>query len=450
MPKRYTYITAILLLCSLLCACSAGLAAKSTSSNVPANASQDETAPTPEEDQSTILNSEAFELVVPCEDYVYGSGNKNGFYQIISNADGSHNAVFIDYKTRQQIYLCADANCQHNTERCNSWFPSDNAQIWPIACDDQLFFVHNSWTSTSYIEKANLDGSDRHTLCEMENDVTIDSGAAYKSGYLVLMVDFLTSEEDSVKHSERLIAIDTETGESTVIFESISPEGQAIDAGAVSAFFDGVTKHGFIVKTIETGATPDIQFHKVYEIPFDGSAMHEIASFQTGEMQGVPNDTAWYYLKSDEKSQQLQLGCIDSATGENHIIVSDLSKTIPTISLQEVFIRNFVDEWIVINAMTSKALDENQNIEIIFSCYAVNQNTGEIRELNLSTYYHATRAPIDIYDDIGDTLLVEASIREIAPESQTQIMTTLEYTLGIISKNDYLTSNPTYELIDML
>lgn len=449
MPKHSTYFIAILL-GSLLCACSTGPTAKDTSSNSPTDSFQDETPQALEGEQSMVLNGEPFEQVVPCEDNVYGSGNNDGFYQIISNTDGSHNVVFIDYKTRQQIYLCTDANCQHNNERCNSWFPDDNTQIWPVACDNQIFFVHNSWTSTSYIEKANLDGSDRQTLYELENGETIDSGAAYKSGYLALMVDSLVTEGTSVNHTERLIAVDTETGESTVIFESVSPEGQATDAGAVSAFFEGVTEHGFIVKTIETGETPDIQFHKVYEIPFDGGDMHEIASFRTGEMQGRPNGTAWYYLKTDETLQQLQLGYIDSETSENHIVVSNLDKTIPTTSLSEVFIRNFVNEWIIVNALTSKSLDENQNIELIYSCYAVNQNTGEIRELGLSNYYHATQVPIEIYDELGDTLLVQASIREITPESQTQIMTTLEYTLGIISKSDYLASNPTYELIDML
>ena len=100
--------------------------------------------------------------------------------------------------------------------------------------------------------------------------------------------------------------------------------------------------------------------------------------------------------------------------------------------------------------MTSKALDENQNIELIFGCYAVNQNTGEILELGLSNYYHVTQVPIEIYDELGDELLVQASISEAAPNSQTQIMTDLKYTLGIISKKDYLASNPAYKLIDML
>lgn len=448
--KHNTSIISLFFIVSLLCACSAESTGKSNPSALSATPSQGKTPPTSEEKQSVALNGEAFELVVPCDDNVYGSGNQDGFYQIISNTDGSHNVVFIDYKTHQQIYLCADANCQHNNEHCSSWFPADNTQMWPVACDDQIFFVHNSWSSTSYIEKANLDGSNRQTLYELENGGTIDSGAAYKSGYLVLMVDFLDTEEDNVNHSERLIVINTETGEATTIFESNSPEGQATDFGAVSAFFEGVTEHGFIVKTIETGKTPDIQFHKVYEIPFDGSDMHEIASFQTGEVQGIPNGSAWYYLKSDDTLKQLQLGYIDTETGENHIVVSDLGKTIPTTTVGEVFIRNFVDEWIIINALTSKSLDENQNIELIFSCYAVNQNTGEIRELDLSIYYHATKVPIEIYDELGDALLVEASVSEVAPESQNQIMTGLEVVLGIINKEDYLASNPKYELINML
>ncbi len=449
MTKYRTYI-AMILLGSLLCSCSSSPVVESTSSNFSAGSLQDETSSMPEKKQPVVLNGVAFELVVPCDDNVYGSGNENGFYQIITNTDGSHNVVFIDYKTCQQIYLCADANCQHDNERCNSWFPADDTQIWPIACDDQIFFVHNSWVSTSYIEKANLDGSNRQKLYELENGGTVSSGAAYKAGYLAFMAEFYVTEKNSVSHKDCLLAVDTETGASTVIFESASPKGSATDIGSVSAFFEGVTTHGFIVKTIETGETPDIQFHKVYEIPFDGGDIHEITSFQTGEMQGRPNGSAWYYLKSDETQQHLDLGYIDSETGKDHTVVSELNKTIPTTSLGDVFIRNFVDEWIIINALTSKALDENQNIELIFGCYAVNQNTGEILELGLSNYYHVTQVPIEIYDELGDELLVQASISEAAPNSQTQIMTDLKYTLGIISKKDYLASNPAYKLIDML
>ena len=448
MSKFRTHIT-IAILCLLLCSCSAEHVSDPPPDSE-ASAFQDGATPIPESSLSPVLNGETFELVVPCEDTVYGSGNKDGYYQIIANSDGSHNVVFIDYKTCQQIYLCADANCQHNTDHCSSWFPADDTQIWPIACDDQIFFVHNSWVSTSYIEKANPDGSNRQMLCELENGSTIDSGAAYKTGYLVLMVDTLTNQEDTVNHAEHLIAVDTETGETTTLYENVSSDVQATDAGAVSAFFQGVTTHGFIVKTIETGATPDIQDHTVFEIPFDGSDIHKIASFQTGEMQGLPNGNSWFYLKTDKESQQLQLGYIDPETGENHIVVSDLDRTIPVASLGDVFIRNFVDEWVILNAMTSMSLNEHQDIELRYSCYAVNQNTGEIRELNLSNYYHVTQVPIEIYDEWEGNLLVQSSIHEIAPKGQDEVMTELEYTLAFISKDNYLSSTPTYKVIHML
>lgn len=448
MSKFRTHIT-ITILCLLLCSCSAERLLE-TFPDSEASAFQDGASQIPENALSSVLNGDAFELVVPCENTVYGSGNKDGYYQIIANSDGSHNVVFIDYKTRQQIYLCADANCQHNTDQCSSWFPADDTQIWPIACDDQIFFVHNSWVSTSYIEKADPDGSNRQMLCELENGSTIDSGAAYKSGYLVLMVDTLTNQEDSVNHAEHLIAVDTKTGENITLYENISPEGQATDVGAISAFFQGVTTHGFIVKTIETGATPDIQVHNVLEIPFDGSDIHRIVSFQTGEMQGLPCGNFWFYLKMDKELQQLQLGYIDPETNENHIVVSDLDKTIPVVSLGDVFIRNFVDEWVVINAMTSMSLNEDQDIELRYSCYAINQNTGEIRELDLFNYYHATQVPIEIYDEWEDNLLVQSSINEIAPKDQNEVMTQLEYTLAFINKDDYLSSTPTYKVINML
>lgn len=443
MLRKYTPGISVLF-CLLLCSCTA-INSNNDTSSIASNSEmptiQNETTQETEGELEQVLNGEAFELVVPCDTTVYGSGNQYGFYQVITNTDGSRNAVFIDYEAYQQVYLCADANCQHNSERCNSWFPANGEQIWPIVCDSQIYFVHNSWEAASYIEKANLDGSDRRKIYELEDGETIDSGAAYKPGWLAFMVDGIVMQQDSASHTERLVALNTETGEDINLYENTSPEFQSTSAGAVSAFFQGVTSHGLIVKTIETGETSDIQYQTVYEIPFDGSGIHDIVTFQTGELQGVPNGDSWFYLKSDESAQQLQLGAIDSKTGENQILVQNLEKTIPVTSLGDVFIRNFVDDWIIINAMTSAALDDNQNIELLYNCYAVNRQTGEIRELLLSNYYHATRVPIEIYAQFGDNLLVEANIEEVAPQNDDQVMTGLVHTIGILNKEDYLNSN---------
>ena len=440
----------VLLLCLLLCSCSTAPAPENSPSGSGAGLSESKAPQTSAASPSPALNGEPFKLVVSCDVTVSGSGNKDGFYQIIENADGSRNAVFTDYQSCQQIYLCADANCRHNTEQCSSWFAAGDAQVWPIACDDQIFYVHNSWSSASYIEKANLDGSNRQTLCQLQDGTTIDSGAAYKSGYLVLMVDTLAKQGDAVDHAKQLIALDTDSGESTVLFESVLAEGQAADTGDVTCFFQGVTAHGFIVERIEIGASPDLQFHTVYLLPFDGSDVYEIASFQTGEMQGLPHGDSWYYLAIDADAQQLQLGYVDSATGETHIVVPDLEKTIPATSLGDVFIRNFVDDWIIINALTSMSFDESQNIELKYRCYAVNPTTGELRELTLSNYYHATLVPIEIFAELGDHLLVQACVDEIVPDQPEKAMTELEETLAIISKDAYLTSDPDYQMIHML
>lgn len=202
-----------------------------------------------------------------------------------------------------------------------------------------------------------------------------------------------------------------------------------------------MTSHGFIVETIGAEETGAVQRHTVYEIPFDGSGMHAIASFQNGEMQGTPDGDDWFYLRSGADGRQLQLGAIDSETGEDKILVADLETTIPVTSLGDVFIRSFVDDWIIINAMTSADFDENRNIELLYNCYAVNRQTLEIRELHLSNYYHATRVPIEIYAQFEDKLLVEAKIEEVAPQNGEQGMTGLERTLGILRKADYLNSN---------
>lgn len=51
-----------------------------------------------------------------------GCGTDNGFYSIKSNvAGGDLNCItYIDYATKQEVILCSDSSCKHDSERCTS------------------------------------------------------------------------------------------------------------------------------------------------------------------------------------------------------------------------------------------------------------------------------------------------------------------------------------------
>ena len=441
LSKRFSLGIAFFL-CLSLCACAA---TKPVAERTP-SPETDSSQGLPEKTEA--LNGTPYELVLSCDTTVYGSGNENGFYQVTANEDGTFLATFIDYRTKQQVYLCSDASCSHNSESCTAWFPAGDLQIWPIACDEGIFFVHNSTSGVSCLEYANPDGSGRKQICTLNSGETFESGAAYRPGYLVLMIDGIYQQGDNPMHTDRLEAIEIATGARTTLFETVPAESQASRGGPVDGFFQGVTDSGLIVKTIQSEADLPTQTQTVYLIPFDGSEPRSIASFQTGEMSGLPHGDAWYFLKADPDLQTTQLGCIDTATGRERILVDDLSEIVSVDSFGDLFIRTFVDDWIILNAMTSMSVLQNQNIQLIYSCYAIHQNSGEIRELELSNYYHATQVPIDIYGECGDGLLVEAAVEEV--KNPDTVMTQLNWHLALLKKEDYLSSRPNFDWIAML
>lgn len=401
--------------------------------------------PQPSPQTNAALNGQPYELVLSCDLTVYGSGTADGFYQVAAHEDGTFHATYIDYATRQQVYLCSNANCPHNGESCTSWFPAGDQQIWPVACEDALFFVHNDGMDGAYLERAELDGSNRQRLCTLSAGETFEAGAAYRPGWLVMMISGVSNQGDNAAITRRLEAIDTATGVRTTLFDAASTVEEGKMAGA---FFQGVTTGGFVVKTVEAGADLNDPTDAVWLIPFDGSAAHIIVPPQNGEKQGQPHGEGWYYLEAGPDEQQITLGCIDAATGDNRVLITDLKETIPVDRPDDLFIRTFVDDWVILNAMTSNTMLDNGDIELLYSCYAVNTRNSEMRELTLSNYYHATRVPIEIYAQTGDRLLVAATVEE--EQNPGGMMAALGQKLALMTKEEYLNSTADFAWITLL
>ena len=74
---------------------------------------------------------------------------ESGYYTISSSEDEEGNTVqnlmYVDYKTKKQIYLCDKSECNHNTDRCTSYietkyFGRQNSLI----CDGKYLYLISS------------------------------------------------------------------------------------------------------------------------------------------------------------------------------------------------------------------------------------------------------------------------------------------------------------------
>lgn len=440
--RRFSCLLLVGLGAAALCACSAPAVEDST-----LEALNDPKGNPPELSQSEalcdVMDGTPFQITTPCQVTVYGSGNDQGFYQVLDNQDGSKNLTYIDYNTQEQIYLCAEPNCAHDSDRCASWIEPGSTQVWPAVVGDQLAIVYGNAGANSKIEICNLDGSNRRTLCTFEGGETPAPGAAYRDGFMVLLVNGTYRTENGAVLAATLQAVDLNTGEREILYRNDSSMEGGTE-GQSAAFFQGVTDTGFVVKTITVGSSPEIQTQKVWLIPFDGSERKALYEYQTEEADGIPHGNGWYFVH-DKGAGQYDLECIDVQTGEIKVIAANLQQTISVETPRDLFIRSFVGDWAILNALTAMELKENGDIELRYQCFAVDLSNGELQELILSNYYYATQIPAEIYAAFGDRLLILADVQEIPGEPGS--IPKLEKTLGIIESRDYLQSVRQYQPI---
>ena len=112
------------------------------------------------------------------DDTVKDFHSSSGLYRTIyREKDGSENICYTDFATGQEIILCSQLNCRHDSEACASWIPLSEAVIRPIPVGNKLVLLHGGnpnfaemlgEAARAKVEIMNLDGTDRHTIHSFE------------------------------------------------------------------------------------------------------------------------------------------------------------------------------------------------------------------------------------------------------------------------------------------
>lgn len=74
--------------------------------------------------------------------WVDGYSSSDGYYRMIPREDGSLNLCYIDFTTKQEIVLCNQPNCTHDSDSCTSWFPTMLGLNIALPVADKVFIVH--------------------------------------------------------------------------------------------------------------------------------------------------------------------------------------------------------------------------------------------------------------------------------------------------------------------
>ena len=465
--KKISTSMAFLILCLLFlssCTTSESLseyppAELSSSSHLNAHAENNRT------EKINFSNPESpFQMISSADITSYGSGNSAGYYGIYINADASKNILYTDYETASQVYLCNQPNCMHDTETCTSWIPPDTGKVVAAATDELLFLLVSNSQSASYIECRDLNGANSHRLYTLPDGATMENAVAANDRFLIVSVVQITQEKGSIVRNTSLQLIDIETGQATVLLALSDLVEKDVLSGAEMRFL-GLSEAGSILDISVQHAYEydpnDIEksfqnqnnamVHTIYVMPLDGSKPYSVLSYRNGECVVSPMGGWLFALKSDDTGK-IALDRIVPRTGETLRLIEDFQNTFlkdkaRNTSLTDYVFRNYVDNTLIINVMSNNYVDESGSMQMVFSGMLINADTGEVRELSLTNFYHATVVPVGILAHCDDKLLVMARITE---SQNSGGITSLKRETGLISIADFLHSDPNYQMIQSI
>lgn len=371
---------------------------------------------------------------------VLGCGGESGYYETRARDDGSANVTYIDYSSQKEIYLCNAPGCAHDNEGCTSWISAENAGVFPLISSDHLLLIHRTYggeegkQSLSRIDAASLDGSNRKTLITFNNGERLGDVFCTNGESLICSLTTLEQLPDTLESTFTLCMIDLNTGERVDLYVVDTTDG-------IQPEFLGVTETGYAVlhSSQQTKTESDFPgkewseisdeiarstFHQWEKIPIGGNCCESFYEY-TGNIQQLLMADGLYFYDVDTK-KLIRISVQDSNIDE----VADFIST----DGNSAYIDGKFDEWLL---MSIRHYEQYPNVEYpvaIESCYAINTQTKEVKELNIKQEIAEDRTiPIMLGQSATDLLLIT--------DSQTDNVEHYGFEYSIISKEGYLNSD---------
>lgn len=164
---------------------------------------------------------------------VDGYSSDNGFYRFVPREDSSSNLFYIDYESNQEIFLCNQPNCAHNSDTCTSWYPSNLGIIKSIPVGNRLIILHGGSPSDTdtlgnnalaQIDLVELDGSQKKSLIIFDSSIQISS--LPRGGYARddENVYFVLTRTQADETSRTLCAVNSISGDIYNLYDFTEPE----------------------------------------------------------------------------------------------------------------------------------------------------------------------------------------------------------------------------------
>lgn len=106
----------------------------------------------------TVLSDGRHKLFVPG-----GCSTADGYYSMqeyLDSGDGCMRITYIDYASGQEVILCSDSSCSHNSERCSSFVTGAPHESTLFFWDNRLYYFEASYDREGNFSAGGWTGSD--------------------------------------------------------------------------------------------------------------------------------------------------------------------------------------------------------------------------------------------------------------------------------------------------
>ncbi len=384
------------------------------------------------------------------EGYYYLSGD----WETLQDGQAARHLMYMDFASRQEIYLCSDAACTHNTEDCTSVFPVDEFHTCTalFAWNDSLYImskdldsegtvIMGSFDGTSGVEteaaptvlyRADLDGTSREKVHAFDSLLTVEDCVVGDEDGLYLITKKVTTEQGEgtsyqTAAERELVYLDLSTGKETVLF--------SMDFGDhISWEIIGCTDRRLVLYGIDFGrelseAEKHSDDNSIYDNSYDVFATLDVDS---GSLQEIYRMYAPESRSYETDGNNLYYSVI----GEGKIISVDLrtaeQKTLCTLFQDSIW--GMVGERLY----TRDAADKTY--------YFIDGNTGEVSHCGLVD--KSLGYSLDIIAETEDQVLVIYDTDATPKGDGSYIINGYQY--GLIPKEDLFAGRDNFAPIRMI
>lgn len=305
--------------------------------------------------------------------YIDGYASDEGYYRMVPRADGSNNLCYIDFATKQEIYLCSQPNCTHDNNTCTAWFPTVTGLHLPIPVGDRVILIHGGASgyeevlgddSLPHIDIMQPDGSDRKTIFTFPASSSIAplvmDSLACDDEYVYFCVENYSAEATT----RTLCAVSSQTGEVFSLMDLPEVEQKIAGVDGTALLFSYVADQYDLSQNI---ADVDVSVMR-YDVS-DGSQTPLFSHKYTDV--GTCGTDAYWLLSSDSV-----LHGYDLKTGETRF---EAPVSLPDeLDLTQLHCDGLFDGKLLVHGYYSPEINEAGTLLY----YAINTEDGTVSQLS--------------------------------------------------------------------